>query len=60
MLFDDELLLVLELVLFELEFVFEDPLLADAVLDELAVVEFPPFVVALLALFAVKCIFNVL
>lgn len=44
----------------ELEFVFEDPLLADAVLDELAVVEFPPFVVALLALFAVKCIFNVL
>lgn len=60
----DELLLLLllfPLVLFELELLllllFDDPLLD--VLDELLLVELPLFVDATLALFAVKCIFNV-
>lgn len=58
LLFDVELLLLL-LLLLELELLFDDPLLDVLLVDELVPVEVPPFVVALFALFAVKCIFNV-
>lgn len=58
----DELLLLV-LLLFVLELLFDDPLLDALVVEfppEFApAVEFPPLVVTLFALVAVKCIFNV-
>lgn len=58
LLFDEELLVVFELVLLFVELLAEVVVLLLVLFDEL--VEFPPFVVEVLALFAVKCIFNVL
>lgn len=58
----DELLL-LALLLFVLELLFDDPLLGALVVEFppefTPTVEFPPLVVTLFALVAVKCIFNV-